>query len=91
MLLEEFVDIGERVRQLGSPATTTYASCAQFFERENLMLMAVHSSGCGDEVEPLTNLMNQWRREGLLTREEATKLVDAAPMSRMGSWWVDRT
>jgi len=90
-LLPEFVEIGERVRQLGSPSTATYGDCARLFERENLMLMAVHSSGCGDEVEPLTNLMNQWRQEGLLTKEEAAKLAFAAPMGRMGSWWSDRT
>lgn len=91
LLLEEFVEIGERVHQLGAPSTATYGDCARLFERENLMLMAVHSSGCGDEVEPLTNLMNQWRREGLLTREEAAKLAFAAPMGRMGSWWSEKT
>ncbi len=88
-LLPEFVEIGERVRQLGFPSTTNYADCARFFERENLMLMAVHASGCGEEVDPLTDLLTQWRRASLLTKEEAAQLADAAPMSRMGSWWID--
>lgn len=87
----EFVEIGERVRQLGFPPTTTYSDCARLFERENLMLMAVHSSGCGDEVEPVTELLNQWLQHGLLTKNEANDLAKAAPMSRMGGWWVERT
>ena len=88
-LLDDFIEIGERIRQIGFPSTASYAECARFFERENLMLMAVHASGCGEEVEPLTDLLTQWRRAGLLTKAEAAKLADAAPMSRMGSWWID--
>ncbi len=85
----EFVEIGERVRQLGFPTATNYGECAQLFERENLMLMAVQMSGCGDELEPLTALFRQWRRDGLLTRDEASDLAETAPLSRMGNWWMD--
>jgi hypothetical protein len=53
------------------------------------MLMAVHMSGCADELEPLTRLLRQWRREGLLTKDEASDLAETAPMSRMGDWWLD--
>ena len=85
----ELIEIGERVRQLEFPSTNTYKDCARLFERENLMLMAVHMSGCGEEVEPMTNLFRQWRRNGLLTKEQARDLAETAPMSRMGDWWVD--
>ena len=85
----EFVEIGERVRQLGFPTVTTYGDCARLFERENLMLMAVQMSGCGDELEPLTSLFRQWRRDGLLTQDEASDLADRAPLSRMGDWWIE--
>lgn len=85
----EFVEIGERVRQLGFPTVTTYGDCAQLFERENLMLMAVQMSGCGDELEPLTALFRQWRRDGLLTQDEASDLAETAPLSRMGDWWIE--
>ena len=83
------MEIGERVRQLGFPTVTTYGDCAQLFERENLMLMAVQMSGCGDEREPLSALFRQWRRDGLLTRDEASELADRAPLSRMGDWWIE--
>ena len=51
----EFVEIGERVRQLESPSTANYSDCARLFERENLMLMAVQMSGCGEELQPMPN------------------------------------
>jgi len=79
------VEIGERVRQLEFPSTANYSDCARLFERENLMQM----SGCGEELQPMTALLRQWRCEGLLTREQARDLAEAAPMSRMGEWWVD--
>ncbi len=80
----EFVEIGERVRQLGFPTATTYADCARLFERENLMLMAVQMPGCCHELDPaLATLLERWRSDGLLAAEEANKLLESGPLRRM--------
>ena len=86
---DELFEIGKRVKELGFPSTESYASCARLFERENLILMATSVAGCHEEVQPMTTLFRQWRRDGLLTRDQAQALAVATPMSRMGTWWAE--
>lgn len=92
--LSFFDHIARRVRELTTLTSQTaepreYASGAQLFERENLMLMSIRCVGSHEEMPAGQRLLEEWISAGLLTLAEARSLSQVAPVCRWNELWLN--
>lgn len=78
----------DRLQALKMHELSSYADCANLFEREVLILTLVRNTGNVEDIEPAGRVLQKWIQQGVLSVAQASTLSTMAPVGRwLDRWW----